>query len=149
MEIIGTVSDLLARKGHQVWSVPPTATVFDALRLMAEKNVGALLVVEGDRVVGIMSERDYARKIVLAGKSSRETPVTEILSDKLITAKPDHTVAECMQLMTEHRIRHLPVMDGDRLTGLVSIGDLVNWIISTQSTVIEQLENYISGQYPG
>ncbi|MBI2925561.1 MAG: CBS domain-containing protein [Verrucomicrobia bacterium] len=149
MEIVASVSAILAHKGTRVWSIAPDATVFEALKLMAEKNIGALPVMQGDRLVGILSERDYARKIVLVGKSSRETQVAEILSRDLVVASPKSTVAECMRLMTEHRIRHLPVLDGEKVVGVVSIGDLVNWIISTQSSVIEQLESYITGQYPG
>lgn len=149
MEIVASVSAILTHKGTRVWSISPEATVFDALKLMAEKNIGALLVMQGDKLVGLLSERDYARKIVLVGRSSRETLVSEILSRQLVVASPKSTVAECMRLMTEHRIRHLPVLDGETVVGVVSIGDLVNWIISTQSSVIEQLQSYITGQYPG
>lgn len=149
MEIVGTVGAILANKGQQVWTISPEATVYEAIRVMAEKNIGALLVVKDGKPVGMISERDYARKIVLQGRTSRDTRVSEILSSRLISATPQTSVAECMRLMTEHRIRHLPVLEGDRVLGIVSIGDLINWIISTQTSVIQQLTNYISGQYPG
>ena len=148
MEVIGTISAVLRHKGSQVWSISTEATVFDAIREMAEKNIGALLVTEGDRLVGIMSERDYTRKVALRGRSSKETKVREIISSPLVHVSPNHTVQECMRLMTEHRIRHLPVREGDQTVGLVSIGDLVNWIISAQSAALSQLQNYITGEYP-
>jgi CBS domain-containing protein len=116
---------------------------------MADKNIGALLVMNGPRLLGVVSERDYTRKVALNGKSSRETQVREIISTPLISATPDHTVEDCMRLMTANRVRHLPVMDGSQVLGIVSIGDLVNWIISAQSVAITQLESYIAGQYPG
>jgi CBS domain-containing protein len=141
-EKIGTI---LKSKGRQVWSVPPTASVFDAIEAMAEKQVGALPVMDGDRLVGIISERDYARKIILMGRSSRETPVTEIMSSPVLTVTPENTIGECMVIITEHRIRHLPVVDHDRVVGVVSIGDLVNWIISVQQETIKHLESYITG----
>jgi CBS domain-containing protein len=149
MEVVGTVSAILGNKGQQVWTISPDATVYEAIRTMAEKNIGALLVVQEGKPVGMISERDYARKIVLQGRTSRDTLVSEVLSTHLISATPQTSIAECMKLMTEHRIRHLPVLDGDRVLGIVSIGDLINWIISSQSSVIEQLTNYIAGQYPG
>jgi CBS domain-containing protein len=149
MEIIGTISAILDRKGTAIWSIPPDTTVFDAIHLMADKNVGALLVMSGDKLVGVVSERDYTRKIALKGKSSRDTAVREIISTPVISATPSHTVEECMRLMTSHRVRHLPVLEGEKLVGVVSIGDLVNWIISAQSEAIHQLETYIHGQYPG
>ncbi len=142
------ISEILSSKGPQAWSISPDATVYDAIELMAEKNVGALLVTEGDKLVGIISERDYTRKVALKGKSSKQTAVREILSGQVIHVTPDHTVEECMRLMTDHRIRHLPVLEGDKIAGVVSIGDLVNWIISAQSSTIHQLQTYISG-YPG
>jgi CBS domain-containing protein len=122
--------------------------VFDAIQLMAEKNIGALLVTDGGKLVGIISERDYTRKIALKGKSSKQTPVKEILSQTVVHVNPSHTVEECMRIMTDHRIRHLPVLEGDVIRGVVSIGDLVNWIISAQNTAIHQLQTYITG-YPG
>ncbi len=143
-----TVSEILQHKGSQAWSISPDATVFEAIELMAEKNVGALLVIEGEKLVGIISERDYTRKVALMGKVSKQTKVKEILSGDVIHVNPHNTVEECMRLMTEHRIRHLPVLEGERLVGIVSIGDLVNWIISAQTSTIQQLQTYISG-YPG
>ena len=148
MHPIGTVDSILQHKGREVWSVTPDHTVFEAIRLMAEKNVGALLVVEEGRPVGVVSERDYARKVALQGKHSRETIVRDIISGRLITVTRGQTVADCMRLMTEHRIRHLPVVEAGAILGLISIGDLVNWIISSQNATIDQLRSYISGEYP-
>ncbi|HZF01766.1 MAG TPA: CBS domain-containing protein [Methylomirabilota bacterium] len=139
------ISSLLHHKGSTVWSIAPEATVFDAIKLMAEKNIGSLLVMAHGTLVGVFTERDYARKIALQGKSSKETRVREILSAKVVTVTPDESVEECMRMMTEHRIRHLPVMQRDELVGLISIGDLVNWIISAQDAAIEQMERYIAG----
>jgi len=147
--ITGTIDEILQHKSANLWTIAADATVFDAIHLMADKNIGALLVMTGDRLVGIISERDYTRKVALKGKSSRETQVREIISTPVISVTPDHTVEECMRLMTENRVRHLPVLESDRVVGVVSIGDLVNWIISRQSVTITQLESYISGQYPG
>ena len=147
MEMTGTISAILERKGAAVWSIPPETRVFDAIQIMAEKNVGALLVMSGDKLVGVMSERDYTRKIALKGKSSRDTAVREIVSTPVISATPAHTIEHCMRLMTTNRVRHLPVLQGDKVIGVVSIGDLVNWIISSQSDTIQQLENYIAGPY--
>lgn len=149
MHISGTIDSLLNQKPRNIWSVPPDSTVFDAIRLMSEKNVGALLVMQGERLVGMLSERDYTRKVILRGKSSKTTAVREIISTPVISVGPNHTVEECMRLMTEHRIRHLPVLNGERVIGIVSIGDLVNWIISAQHVAISQMEDYISGKYPG
>lgn len=143
----GTISEILSNKSSSVWSVSPDTMVFDAIQMMADKNIGALLVTEQGKLVGIMSERDYTRKIALKGKSSKQTPVQEILSDEIFTVTPAHTIEDCMRLMTENRIRHLPVLDGDAILGIVSIGDLVNWIISAQTNTINQLQTYISG-YP-
>ncbi|MGA2863466.1 MAG: CBS domain-containing protein [Verrucomicrobiota bacterium] len=142
-----TIAEILNHKGTKVWSIPPDTTVFAAVQMMADKNVGALLVTEADKLVGIISERDYTRKVVLLGKSSKQTAVREILSGQVIHVTPAHTVQECLRLMTDHRIRHLPVLDGGRILGIVSIGDLVNWIISAQTTTIHQLQTYIAG-YP-
>lgn len=139
-----TVKQLLDSKGHDVWSISPETSVFDAIRLMAEKEVGALLVVEGVRLVGIVSERDYARKVILKEKSSQETLIKDIMTTRVIYAYPDQTVEECMALMTEKRIRHLPVLDGGQLLGIISIGDLVKAIIAEQQFMIDQLEHYIS-----
>ena len=149
MDVGGTIGAILSKKGTDVYSIAPGATVFEAIEMMDAKNVGALLVLEGEKVVGIISERDYTRKVALKGKSSRQTPVKEILSSSVITASPAHTIEDCMRLMTENRVRHLPILDSDKVAGIVSIGDLVNWIISAQSVAIDQLENYISGRYPG
>ncbi|HZV36190.1 MAG TPA: CBS domain-containing protein [Verrucomicrobiae bacterium] len=149
MHISGTIDSLLNEKCSTLWSISPAATVFDAIRLMADKNIGALLVMDGERLVGMVSERDYTRKVILKGKSSKTTPVREIISSPVISVDPHSSVEECMKLMTEHRIRHLPVLDGDRVVGIVSIGDLVNWIISAQHVAIAQMEDYISGKYPG
>jgi CBS domain-containing protein len=141
----GHIREIVSNKGGTVWTISPEATVFEAIQLMADKNVGALLVTKGDNLVGIISERDYSRKVVLKGRSSRDTPVRDILSGDVIHVSPDHSVDECMRLMTEHRIRHLPVLEGNKIVGVVSIGDLVNWIISAQSLTIQQLETYITG----
>jgi len=148
MNANASVSEILHHKGANVWSISPEATVYAAVQMMAEKNVGALLVMEHDKLVGIISERDYTRKVVLKGRSSKDTAVKEILSDHVVRISPAETVEECMRLMTSHRIRHLPVLDGDKVLGVVSIGDLVNWIITAQTATIEQLQTYIAG-YPG
>jgi CBS domain-containing protein len=145
---IGTINEILNQKGGSVWSISPEAMVFDAIQMMNEKNVGALLVTDKGKLVGIISERDYTRKVALKGKSSKQTAVKEILSDQLVHVSPAHTVEDCMRLMTDHRIRHLPVLENERIIGVVSIGDLVNWIISAQTSTIHQLETYITG-YPG
>jgi CBS domain-containing protein len=141
-----TASNILESKRFQsVHTITPTASVFDALEQMADKDVGALLVLDGDKVVGIITERDYARKVALKSKSSRQTPVREIMTSAVMYVRPSQTSEECMALMTENRLRHLPVMEGSRLVGLISIGDLVKGIISDQKFTIEQLEQYISG----
>ncbi len=137
------VKHILTTKGYDVWSIAPDASVLDALKLMAEKRVGALIVLDAGKVVGIMSERDYARKIILQGKTSKETQVSEIMTTTVIYTTPEQTVETCMALMTEKHIRHLPVMVDDRLIGVISIGDLVKTIISDQKALIQQLENYI------
>jgi len=143
----GTIREILSHKGGVTWSISPEATVFEAIQLMAEKNVGALLVTQNNQLVGIISERDYTRKVALKGRASKETTVREILSGQVVKVTPDHSIEDCMRLMTEHRIRHLPVLEGDRVLGVVSIGDLVNWVISAQHSTIHQLETYITG-YP-
>lgn len=140
-----TVSEILSRKGAVAWSISPDATVFEAVQLMADKNVGAVLVTENGQLVGIISERDYTRKVALKGKASKTTAVKEVLSSNVIHVSPSHTVEECLRLMTDHRIRHLPVLEGGNVVGIVSIGDLVNWIISAQHTTISQLQTYITG----
>jgi CBS domain-containing protein len=149
MQIPGNIDSLLSQKSPAVCSVGPRETVFDAIKLMSDKNIGALPVMDGNRLVGMFSERDYTRKVVLKGKSSKSTAVQEIISTPVISVGPLHTIEECMRLMTEHRVRHLPVLDGDKVIGIVSIGDLVNWIINTQNQALSQMEDYISGKYPG
>lgn len=143
-----TVAEILKAKGSSaVFSIAPSATVFDAVKLMAEKNVGALLVMEGERIVGVVTERDYARKVVLLARSSKETPLRDVMTTAVIYVRPSQTSEECMALMTESRVRHLPVMDEGRLVGLISIGDIVKGIISEQSFIIEQLQHYIAGEH--
>lgn len=142
------VSALLHHKSPALWSIGPEATVFEAIQLMAAKNIGSLLVLSGGRLMGVMTERDYARKIALHGKTSKQTLVREILSSDVITITPEDSVEHCMKRMTEKRVRHLPVMDGTKVIGIISIGDLVNWIISTQDATIEQMERYIAGGVP-
>ena len=140
------VANILKSKAdHGVYSVAPGASMFDALKLMAEKNIGSLLVMEGSAIVGIITERDYARKVVLMGRTSPQTPVREVMSRAVMFVGPDHTTEQCMALMTQNRLRHLPVMDDGKLLGLISIGDLVKDIISEQQFIIEQLERYITG----
>ena len=142
-----TAAQVLKSKPHQtVHTIEPAASVYEAVRLMADRNIGALVVVEHGQVVGIVSERDYARKIVLMARASKDTPLREIMSSPVMYVQPDQTSEECMVLMTENRLRHLPVMDGGRLIGLVSIGDLVKATIAEQRFIIDQLEHYISGQ---
>lgn len=141
-----TAASIIKSKADQtVYTITPEASVFDAVKLMADKHIGALVVMEGANVVGLVTERDYARKIALLSRSSRETPVREIMTSKVLYVRPDRTSHECMALMTESRVRHLPVMVGEELVGLVSIGDLVKDIISEQQFIIQQLEHYISG----
>ena len=140
-----SVKQILDAKGRETWSVGPDDTVFAAMKLMAEKDVGALLVLEQDRLKGIITERDYARKVVLQGKSSRDIPVRGIMSTNVLCAIPNQTVEECMALVTENRVRHLPVVDDGRVEGIVSIGDLVKAVIADQQFIIEQLEHYITG----
>ena len=144
-----TVQQVLDSKGSDVLYISPDASVFDAIAKMAEKDIGSLVVMDGEKLVGIVTERHYARNVVLKGKASKTTAVREIVSTPVVSVTPSETVEECMRLMTEHRVRHLPVLDGDRLVGIVSIGDLVNWIISAQNLALSQMEDYISGKYPG
>ena len=138
-----SVRQLLDRKGRQIFSVAPGAAVLDAIRLMAERHVGALLVMEGETLSGIVSERDYARKVILMGRSSADTPVRDIMTAAVVTVQPETPVEKCMQIMTEQRVRHLPVIEGGRVAGMVSIGDLVKAVIAEQQQHIEQLESYI------
>jgi len=147
MKVAGSISEILHHKGADVWTVEPDQTVFDAITLMSAKNIGAVPVVEGNRVIGILSERDYTRKIVLHGKSSKTTTVRDIMTSPTTTVAPTATIDECMQLVTDRRCRHLPVVKDDQIVGMISIGDLVNWTISAQNAALEQLENYISGGY--
>lgn len=140
-----TVKQILRHKGNAVWSVTPDSMVYDALKLMADKEVGALLVLGAGRLVGIISERDYARKVILKGKSSLDTPVSEIMTERVMFVRPEQTVEECMALMTEQRIRHLPVLVDDQVVGVVSIGDLVKASLDEKDFMIKQLENYITG----
>ena len=146
MKTTGTISAILNQKGSTVYTIMPDATVYEAIQVMAERNIGALLVMSADKLVGVISERDYTRKVALKGRSSRETKVKEILSSPVVSATPGHSVEECMRLMTENRVRHLPILEGDKVVGILSIGDLVNWTISAQDAAIEQLERYISGR---
>ena len=146
MQVLDRVSDVLKQKGGQIWSVTPEATVYEALRLMADKNVGSLLVLDHDKLAGLVSERDYARKIILKGRSSKETKVNEIMTSAPITIAPDCSVDEAMRIMTGNRVRHLPVTNPNgSISGIVSIGDLVNWIISAHRETIEKLQSYIAG----
>lgn len=142
------VSSLLHHKDSALWTVAPDATVFEAIRLMADKNIGSLLVLSEGKLEGLFTERDYTRKIALHGKSSKETHVREIVSSRMVSVTPRHSVEDCMKLMTENRVRHLPVLEGDKVVGLVSIGDLVNWTISAQDAQIDQMAQYIAGGVP-
>jgi CBS domain-containing protein len=143
MEVSGRISAILAhKKVSTVWSIGPNATVIDAIRLMDEKNVGALPVVDNKTLVGVVSERDYTRKVIVKGRSSKDTPVSDIMTKQLLTVNPGDSVAECMRIMTEKRVRHLPVLEGTDLVGILSIGDVVNWLISAQKVTIDNLERY-------
>ena len=140
-----TVRDVLKAKGGVVFAAEPDDTVYSALTTMAEQNIGALLVREGARVVGIFSERDYARQVVLKGKASKDTPIRDVMTARVVFVRPEQNIEECMALMTDKHVRHLPVLDGDTLVGLVSIGDVVKAVISEKEFLIAQLEHYISG----
>ena len=149
MDVGGTIDAVLNTKGGEIYSIAPDATVFEAIAMMDDKNVGALLVMENDQVVGIISERDYTRKVFLRGKRSRETQVTEIMSPEVTVTHPREPVEKCLRMMTDKHIRHLPVVDGGCVVGVISIGDLVKYIISCQSAAIAHLESYIHGGYTG
>ena len=143
IEISGKVSSILAhKKASTVWSIGPNAMVFDAIQLMDEKNVGALPVVDDKTLVGVVSERDYTRKIIVKGRSSKDTPVSDIMTKELLTVNSGDSVSECMRIMTEKRVRHLPVLEGTKLVGILSIGDVVNWLMSAQKAMIDNLERY-------
>lgn len=149
MEVTGTVEAVLGNKGRDVYGISPHNTVYEAIEQLAARNIGALLVMENGRLVGVFSERDYTRKVALAGRNSRETRVREIITGRVVTVAPATSVPDCMRLMIENRVRHLPVMDGDKVVGVISIGDLVNFIMNAQRATIEQLHSYIAGGYPG
>ena len=148
MKLHDPVSVILRRKGYDVWSVGPHAPVFEAILRMSQARVGALLVLERGRLIGMISERDYARKVILEGRSSHDTAVEEIMTTPVISVPTTATVDECMQLMSRHRIRHLPVFEGSTVVGVLSTGDLIQWIISAHEGMIQDLNNYISGRYP-
>ncbi|MEJ2429056.1 MAG: CBS domain-containing protein [Deltaproteobacteria bacterium] len=141
------IKDILATKGHEVYTISPAGTVYEALSLMAEKNVGSLVILEGETLVGLISERDYARKIVLKGRLSRNTPVSEIMTREPVTVTLDHDLEQCMELMTDKRVRHLPVVDQGRLIGIISIGDVVKGIMDHKEFIIQELQKYIRGQH--
>ena len=147
MDVSGNISAILNQKSGDIFSVSPNASVFDAVSLLAEKNVGALLVMDSDKLVGLLSERDYTRKVMLRGKRSRETTVAEIMSTDLKVVSPREAVQDCLRLMTDKRVRHLPVLDGEKVVGVISIGDLVKYVIDCQSAAIAHLESYIHGGY--
>lgn len=149
MDVTGNIGGVLNEKPREVFSVSPKQTVFEAIQLLSQKNIGAVLVMEGSKLVGMFSERDYTRKITLHGKRSRETKVAEVMSTDLKLATPQDSVDSCLRLMTDKRIRHLPVIENDKVIGIISIGDLVKHVIASQSAAIEHLENYISGGYSG
>ena len=143
------VHSVLQQKGRVVWSISPEATVYEAIEQMSERHVGALVVLTARKLAGIVSERDYARKVILKGKHSQETRVREIMSSPVLYVTPEQTIDECMRLMSARRVRHLPVLEGENVVGMLSIGDLVNWIITSQEQTIQHLHRYISGAYPG
>jgi CBS domain-containing protein len=145
VQLSESIGPILKQKAGHVCSVSPSDSVYDAIAQMAEKQVGALLVTFNEKIVGIVSERDYARKVILKGRSSKETPVSEIMSSPVVTVSPEHSVGECMELITDRHIRHLPVLNGEKIMGVISIGDLVNWILSAQRETIRHLEAYITG----
>ena len=143
-----TVASLLRRKNNQVWSISPDATVYQAIELMSEKQIGAAVVLMAGHLAGIVSERDYARKVILKGKSSRDTKVRDIMTAPVMHVKPQQSIEECMRIMSSRRVRHLPVVEDEVVVGMLSMGDLVNWLISSQEQTIQHLQNYIAGSYP-
>jgi len=143
------VKTLLRKKGNAVWSISPDATVYQAVEKMSEKQIGALVVLSAGKLAGIISERDYARKVILKGKHSQETRVREIMTSPVLYVTPEQTIDACMHLMSSRRVRHLPVLEGDNVVGMISIGDLVSWIITSHEQTIQQLQSYIMGAYPG
>jgi len=143
------VSSLLRRKNPAVWSISPDSTVYEAIEQMAERHIGALIVLQAGKLEGIVSERDYARKVILKGKHSQETRVREIMTTPVLFVRPEQSIDECMRTMTAHHVRHLPVLEGEGVVGMISIGDLVNWIILSHEQTIQQLQSYITGAYPG
>ena len=149
MNLTDSANAVLKLKGQDIWSVSPDVWVYDAIEIMADKHVGALLVTHEGRLVGIISERDYARKVILEGKSSKQTRVLEIMTSPAISVAPERTVEDCMRIMTNSHIRHLPVVENEKVLGVISIGDLVKWIISAHEETIQHLQHYIAGQYPG
>ena len=149
MDLVDAVRLVLKQKGQSIWYVSPDSCVYDAIEMMAEKYVGALLVVSEGNLVGVLSERDYARKVILQGKSSKQIQVKEIMTSPAIFVTPEQTVEDSMRIMTEKHIRHLPVVENGAILGVVSIGDLVKWVISAQEQTISQLHNYITNKYPG
>ena len=149
MNLVDTVRSVLKQKGQNIWSALPEAWVYDAIEMMADKHVGALLVISKGKLLGIISERDYARKVILQGKSSKQTQVKEIMTSPVIFVGPEHTVEDCMRIMTNNRIRHLPVVENEKVLGVLSIGDLVKWIIAAHEETIHQLQRYITSSYPG
>jgi CBS domain-containing protein len=149
MDVTGHIGAILGQKSGDIFSISPDATVYEAVAMMDEKNVGALLVMDGAKLVGMISERDYTRKVMLRGKKSRDAKVSEIMSTNLTVTHPHEGVEECLRVMTDKRFRHLPVLDGDKVVGVISIGDLVKHVISCQSAAIAHLENYIHGGYSG